>query len=388
MLTGADALSGGPLATAATAPSSSPISVTQQQVNQLEATIAQQLSQGDALDQQYDSAQAQLQTVREKLAATESAIAATKATLAVDKAELARVAINAYVFATPNTRFTSLFTSPATKSDARAEYENAVVGNVTKAAAALQADQNQLAAQQSAQLAEQHQASAAATQAQSLASANAAQTQAAEATLSQVKGALAQEVAQAAVLQAQAAAAAAGTAKTLSGAQSAANAAAGAAAVASAVGDGSSNNAANQAAAAAASAAGVSVSGTSSGTAAGEAAVMAAISQLGVPYVYGGESPGSGFDCSGLTQWSWGRAGLAIPRTSEAQWAGLPHVALTSLQPGDLIFTEGSSPGHVVMYVGAGPYGSDTVIQAPHTGTSVSYASALFLGTITGAARP
>ena len=84
-------------------------------------------------------------------------------------------------------------------------------------------------------------------------------------------------------------------------------------------------------------------------------AVAYARGQLGKPYVYGATGPDA-FDCSGLVQAAWAAAGVAIPRTSEQQWAGLPHVARP--RPGDLMFYTGSSidppPGHVTMYVGGG----------------------------------
>ena len=77
------------------------------------------------------------------------------------------------------------------------------------------------------------------------------------------------------------------------------------------------------------------------------------------PYVWGGETPGVGFDCSGLVQWAWGKAGITIPRTTETQWPALLHVTLTDLQPGDLLFyynLDGDDEvDHVVMYVGSGP---------------------------------
>jgi cell wall-associated NlpC family hydrolase len=110
-----------------------------------------------------------------------------------------------------------------------------------------------------------------------------------------------------------------------------------------------------------------------------------------VPYEYGAESPGQGFDCSGLTQWAWGKAGVYIPRTAAAQWGALPHVPLSSLQPGDLLFyynLDGDGTvDHVVMWVGNGVYGSQTIIQAPHTGQDVQYYP-LFTEGLIGAARP
>src|SRR5579862_7680348 len=121
------------------------------------------------------------------------------------------------------------------------------------------------------------------------------------------------------------------------------------------------------------------------------AVVAAAESQLGVPYVFGGASPSLGFDCSGLVQWAWGKAGVTIPRTTESQWPDLNHVSLDALEPGDLLLyynLDGDDQvDHVVMYVGSGPYGTDTVIQAPFTGATVSY-SPIFTEGLIGAGRP
>jgi len=123
----------------------------------------------------------------------------------------------------------------------------------------------------------------------------------------------------------------------------------------------------------------------------GLAAVKFAESQLGVPYVWGGESPGVGFDCSGLVQWAWAKVGVTIPRTTESQWPALEHVPLTSLQPGDLLYyfnLDGDHlVDHLVMYVGSGPFGASTVIAAAHSGTTVSYAP-IFTAGLIGAARP
>ena len=84
-------------------------------------------------------------------------------------------------------------------------------------------------------------------------------------------------------------------------------------------------------------------------------AISFAKSKLGDPYGYGATGPDS-YDCSSLVMAAWGAAGVSIPRTSEAQWAALPHVSTP--QPGDLVFYTGSSidapPGHVTMYEGGG----------------------------------
>ena len=126
-------------------------------------------------------------------------------------------------------------------------------------------------------------------------------------------------------------------------------------------------------------------------TAQGLAAVHYAEREIGVPYVWGGETPGVGFDCSGLVQWAWAQAGIQIPRTTESQYPAMVHVTLNNLEPGDLLFyynLDGDNAvDHVVMYVGSGPWGSSTVIAAAHTGTNVDFAP-VFTNGLIGAARP
>lgn len=84
-------------------------------------------------------------------------------------------------------------------------------------------------------------------------------------------------------------------------------------------------------------------------------AVTAALSRRGDAYVWGGTKPG-GFDCSGLTLWSYAQAGVALPRTSRAQFGAGRPVPKDQLQPGDLLFygSSASSIHHVSMYVGDG----------------------------------
>jgi cell wall-associated NlpC family hydrolase len=79
-------------------------------------------------------------------------------------------------------------------------------------------------------------------------------------------------------------------------------------------------------------------------------AVRAALTQLGVPYVWGGTAPGVGLDCSGLTQYAYGEAGLDIPRTSGEQDIGAEVPSADQLMPGDLICWQ----GHVAMFIGDG----------------------------------
>ncbi|WP_425279303.1 C40 family peptidase [Corynebacterium bovis] len=86
----------------------------------------------------------------------------------------------------------------------------------------------------------------------------------------------------------------------------------------------------------------------------GAAAVAAARSVLGTPYRWGGTSPDTGFDCSGLTSWAWAQAGVTLPRTADAQTVGRP-VGREELRPGDLVVWD----GHVALV--SGP---DTMIEA------------------------
>ncbi|MFJ4003464.1 NlpC/P60 family protein [Streptomyces sp. NPDC090023] len=96
------------------------------------------------------------------------------------------------------------------------------------------------------------------------------------------------------------------------------------------------------------------------------AALAAARSALGRPYVWGANGP-SGFDCSGLMQWSYARAGVQLPRTSQAQRNAGHHVPLSQARPGDLVIYRPDA-SHVAMYVGNGQ-----VIHAPHPGAPVRY---------------
>ena len=103
---------------------------------------------------------------------------------------------------------------------------------------------------------------------------------------------------------------------------------------------------------------------------AGERAASVALEQVGVPYRYGGSSP-AGFDCSGLVQYSYGLAGVSVPRTTGQLWSAAATVRGDEMQAGDLLFfsIEGKM-SHVGMYVGAGRF-----VHAPQSGRTVSVAS-------------
>ena len=114
----------------------------------------------------------------------------------------------------------------------------------------------------------------------------------------------------------------------------------------------------------------------------GGKAVAFAYAQLGKPYQWGATGPGS-YDCSGLAQAAWAAAGVSIPRTTYAQWAALPHVSTSALEPGDLLYFDGV--GHVAIYVGGGD-----IIDAPQTGMDVQKVplAGWYASSLVGAARP
>ncbi|MGW2281464.1 NlpC/P60 family protein [Streptomyces sp. NPDC001770] len=112
----------------------------------------------------------------------------------------------------------------------------------------------------------------------------------------------------------------------------------------------------------------------------GKAAVEFALAQIGKPYVWGAEGPGS-YDCSGLTSQAWAAAKRPIPRTSQEQWAQLKHIAIGDMRPGDLIIYH-SDATHVGMYVGDG-----MVVHAPRPGRNVTLTGAGSME-ILGVVRP
>ena len=110
-------------------------------------------------------------------------------------------------------------------------------------------------------------------------------------------------------------------------------------------------------------------------------AIKAAISQLGIRYRWGASSPGVAFDCSGLTQWAWAKAGVSIPRVSRSQYSALLRVPISQAQPGDLLFSQ-QSFFHVGIYIGNGQ-----MIHAPRTGDVVKISTVTWTRVI-GVGRP
>jgi cell wall-associated NlpC family hydrolase len=397
----------------------------------ISSQIAQQQAALDQADELYNEAQVNLTSTRAALQATSATVAASKARLAAERAKLRTDAIQSYVGDTSSSATAALFAAPTTGAQIRSFYSDLGAANVAQDVARGQAPTKALDTTRAKLLSEQKAETAqlaAQDTARQSASAAAATS---EATLTSVQGTLATEVAQQAAAQAAQAAQAAANASTPAASQAAADQAAQDSSVASAVASGTA--AATAAAGSASQAAttvittnpvtggsgsgssgssGSSSSGSGSGsgsgssgvvqtavasgitTAAGLAAVHGAMNYLGVPYVWGGASS-AGLDCSGLTMLAWASAGVSLPHSAALQYQDFPHVSLNALQPGDLLFydLDGSGIDHVVMYVGptldgsATAYGSQTIIQAAHTGTVVTFDPLWYFGLV-GAARP
>ncbi|HEY7948398.1 MAG TPA: C40 family peptidase [Acidimicrobiales bacterium] len=323
--------------------------------NQIQAQ-SQQLA---ALSERYDEALIRVSQLDQQLSQTRNLINQTKAQVSADQANLRGQALNDYTSGGSSSGLDQLFTPGGERSSVISEYQQVASGNVSNAIDRLNRAEDALNAQEAQLQATQAQAQAALGTAQ--AAKAGAQTELADqqATLSRVKGRIATLVAQ---QQAAAAAAQAAAFKQRVAAEAAAQAASVAAA------GGGSNGA------------GTNIPPPSAG---GASAVAAAMSQVGVPYVYGGATPGEGFDCSGLTMWAWGRAGVGLPHSAAAQYDDTEHVPLSDLQPGDLLFyDEGGSIGHVTMYIGGGQ-----MVQAPETGENVQV-TGIWSNGLVGAGRP
>lgn len=113
------------------------------------------------------------------------------------------------------------------------------------------------------------------------------------------------------------------------------------------------------------------------------AAVSTAEAQIGKPYVYGASGPDS-FDCSGLVMYAWNAGGVSLSHSAQSQYYETTRVSTSNLQPGDILFFGSSTSdiGHDGIYVGGG-----MMVEAPHTGLDVREVGA-FRGDLVGAGRP
>jgi cell wall-associated NlpC family hydrolase/DNA-binding protein YbaB len=110
------------------------------------------------------------------------------------------------------------------------------------------------------------------------------------------------------------------------------------------------------------------------GSVIGTQVAMEALTHLGKPYVWGGESPVTGFDCSGLVKYLYAQHGVALPRVADAQARVGTSIPPSALQAGDAVFFADSSGyiGHEGLYVGNGQF-----VHAPHSGDVVKVSSLL-----------
>jgi cell wall-associated NlpC family hydrolase len=352
------------------------IAQTQAEIAQLSANLSHQEQVSETTANQYDADKAMLQSDEADIVNLDSQEAVKRAAIAVTTKKMVTAVVSAYVLGAADAQILALFDQSVTRSDARKVYEEQVVGNLTAIKDLLVAQKESLD-QTISKVSQQRTKAQQQTNAmQSLLVQNVRNENETQATLTAVTKKLRVEIIN---YEIAVGAADARTRDTAGEEQ--------AVAAATAVGGTTAANEVLSAIAAATPPAIVEVAGTAQG----DLALHFAISQRGVPYVWGGETPGVGFDCSGLVQWAWEKAGISIPRTTESQWPALHHVLLSQLQPGDLLFyynlDNDHAVDHVVMYAGSGPYGKNTVIAAAHTGTNVDY-EPLFTFGLEGAARP
>ncbi|HLI72987.1 MAG TPA: C40 family peptidase [Acidimicrobiales bacterium] len=329
------------VAPSARSASADPIANARAQAAQITSQLQSDQVRLDEISQQYDAAQQQVQQLGQQVAQIQSTIASDRVQVTADQASLRQDALNSYMSGSSDAGLEALFNSSGELSAVATEYRSVATGDIAGAIDTLDVAQTHLAAQQTQLQAAQQHAQAALAQVASARQAAEATVANQESTLAGVKGQIASLVKQ----------------------QQAAQQVASHQAFVAKLGGATLPNLPPAGGAA--------------------RAVAAAESQIGVPYSWGGESPGVGFDCSGLTQWAWGQAGVGLPRTAQAQYDAVAHIPLSALQPGDLVFWGyGGGISHVAIYVGGG-----SVVHAPSTGQVVSIAGIWGNGLV-GAGRP
>jgi cell wall-associated NlpC family hydrolase len=334
----------------------------------IESQLTQAQDQMSALSQQYDAAQYHLTQINSSITTTKANVEADQSQVGKDKSTLSKAAVANYISDGTAATQNPIFSGNEQTLGATDTYNKVAQGDISLAVANLHTAEDSLNTQVSQLQDEQSQAQTQVAAEQNAVSQNAQ-------AISSQKSALSQEQGQIATLvQEQQQQEAAAAAKAAQERQQAALAAA-------------TVTAAPSHASGGASAAALSQAAPPPSSPGGAGALQAAESQIGVPYVWGGESPkGSGspgFDCSGLTSWSWGQVGVGLPHFSGAQMADSTPVPISDLQPGDLLFYGPGGDTHVAMYVGGG-----SMIEAPFTGASVWITGLRLGGNFVGAGRP
>ena len=316
------------------------------------------------LAEEYNRATADLEGAKAEVAANQARMHGHRQGLDDTKLVLRNYAIEAYTAGGSLRELDGFFATDIDRADRRRSYiktangdQQQIIEDLHEASARVQRQQARLAAAEAVAAAQQERLQQSRREATEL-------EQITAELFSRAKGRLGQLVVEAAQRRAEAdQAAAAELALAADSASEAARAAARAAAAAAPLAVVSGANAASAKAAEAAPVVYVPPAGLRPEAA---RAVAAAMSQLGVPYVWGGANPSQGFDCSGLTQWAWGQAGVSISRPADYQRDDAIPLRYEDLQPGDLVFY-GEPPSHMGMYIG-----NDEIINAPQTGEVVS----------------
>lgn len=321
-----------------------PLADARAKASQIAAELESNGRKIDALSQQYAAARYKIEQLKGEIAATKAEIARDRDLVAQNQRKVRKAAINAYINDGATAASNPLFATNTKEVASTQVYGEIAVGDLASAIANLNTAQRQLSVktkdlkgQQAATESAAAAASAALRQAQGLQARQ-------QATLGQVRGNIANLIAQ----------------------QQRAQAAAQAQQAQQAISRGPSD---------------YDLPPPPSDPRAA-AAVAFAESMLGVPYVWGGASR-SGVDCSGLTMLAWAAAGVSLPHFSGAQMANTTPVPISAIEPGDLLFYGPGGSAHVSIYIGGGK-----VIAAPYTGAYVRVEGANFGGNFVGARRP
>ena len=388
-----------------------PINRTNSQINSLQAraqALAEQITNDQAkvsgAAEQYDEQTVFLQEDRATLVKTDDRLKTTRRQLAAVRLRAQTAAIEAYVTGDGlDSQVGAVLNSSVNDAQSAAVYSDVVVHTLNAAVNQLHVVSEELAAERATQsrtLQAAAQAQRSAARARAVAQAATSNT---DSALRQVKGQLYQLTIQRE--QELAAAAAARAAAALRAAEKAvaARAAKAAAAAAAAAKRAHANGGNTTVATTSDTGGGVNLSGGGGADGAwpygpgtgggqpgygqpldpvgtntqGQQAVAAAESYLGVPYVWGGASR-QGVDCSGLAMLVWEAAGVDLLHGATIQDQESARVSLADIEPGDLLFyhfpDDGALPiTHVAIYIGSGPYGTQTIIQAAEVGTNVAY---------------
>jgi cell wall-associated NlpC family hydrolase len=339
--------------------------------------------------ERYDQANVVIGLAEKQLASLHKKIRREDATIATGTRRVQRAAVEAYVEGGNSSggtaQFASVLTNSLTNSESITTYAGVATTSLHEAVVRLVAEKTRLLANEAAARTQVSDARGAARSSSAARVEAAAAEQSTAAALDQVKGQLATLIEQRALAISQQKAAEAQAAKSAAARDAYAKSAEEYGALATQFGGGDAAAAeATEAQAALASEVGRLPLALTGQTAAGDLAVQKAESYLGVPYVWGGAGP-DGFDCSGLTMVAWAAAGVSLTHSAWYQYRETTHVPLSAIEPGDLLFYEFPNDGpdpitHVAMYVGSGPYGTETIIQAPETGETVSYSPMYYFG--------